>query len=716
MRLVQNFHEAPGPDAMAKSVLDAVAREDYRAAVPLACHAAHNCGRAAFFELNALCATTLTKAGNPEHALEYWDKIIRSAPHKLTYLEAAIATAWRSSNDKAHKQLAEWMNLLERVFIKAPDARFLSILTARGWQGEGSVGISEGRVKGWVWSEATPRLIVECEKKVDINMRLVPHEQIGKRTLYRLDAALPETSSSLKINLLANGHIQGSPVIVSSAKSIRAKKVAPESQVTIIIPVYDDYQATLRCIGTVLASLRSNKQTARVLAAWDCGPDARLLAKLRKLARRMKLELVENPHNMGFLGTVNAALALSDGDVILLNADTLVHGDWIDRLVNAASAPNAATVTALGNEAELMSFPGFSDRAKISSLRQVKLLDEAARKLDSGRALLELPVGVGFCMYITRKAINKIGGLDGRFLFRGYGEEVEYCLRASEAGLKNYGAFNVFVGHLGEKSFGIGKKALAAQNNEAIFKKFPAYRRDYDIFLAGARPRELREEISRNVLLANGFCGELELRPWSARYLPPWIRDANHQTLKKGGVLFLQPGKNPRAILRVWQNIPFPDIHFDLRESADELNLLLGGMGITKAISRRNTESLRKLGRSLGLDILEDEEKYALPKIAMPLPEAILAAPPPSVADWKTLKRAAQENPFTSIYVFQLGVAWGNAPRPANLHELPLLDNYQPLGIEACLLWDGRDLVGWREWLASHGCAEIPFCRLEVNV
>ncbi|MBD5640837.1 MAG: glycosyltransferase [Desulfovibrio sp.] len=701
---------------MAKSVLDALAKGDYCQAVPLACQAAQECGKAAFFEINALCASTLARAGNAEAALEYWDKIIRSAPQKLLYLEAGIGTALQCASGAAAQYLENWLRLFERVYIKTPNARFLTLLSARGWQGEGSVGISEGRVRGWVWSAAKPGIIVESPAKLPLEISLKPVEKAGDRILYKLDSALPETARSYKINIIANGHVQGSPLFVSPARlNLQARRRAGD-RLTVIIPVYGDYVATLRCLGSVLGSLSANRLKPRLLVVWDCGPDKRLLMKLRRLADRGKIELLENPHNLGFIGSVNAALAQTGGDVILLNADTLVHGDWIDRLALSASGPETATVTALGNEAELMSFPSFTDRGKISGPGEVKALDQAASRLDWKEALVELPVGVGFCMYVTARAINAIGGLDGRFLFRGYGEEVDYCLRASEAGLKNFGAFNVFVGHLGEKSFGIGKKALAAQNNDAIFGKFPGYRRDYEVFLAGSRPRRLREKISRNILEQAEFRGILELRPWSGRYLPPWIQDAKCKPAGKGGALFLQPGRNPRALLRAWQDLPVAELRFDLRDELQELAALLNRMGIRQAVSRLGTRPLLELAQKLGLELLAAAQGPVLPVLTGSLPAAMLAASRGSMAEWRLLICLARENPASLIYVFQLGTSWGNAPRPANLRSLPLLESYQPLGLKQCLLWDAADLEGWQRWLAAHDCPDITFSRPGCDV
>ena len=62
-----------------------------------------------------------------------------------------------------------------------------------------------------------------------------------------------------------------------------------------------------------------------------------------------RITLLRNEKNLGFVGSVNRALALhSSHDIVLLNSDTLVFGDWLQRLSAAAySASRVGTVTPL---------------------------------------------------------------------------------------------------------------------------------------------------------------------------------------------------------------------------------------------------------------------------------------------------------------------------------------------------------------------------------
>ncbi|MDL2338703.1 MAG: methyltransferase domain-containing protein, partial [Pseudomonadota bacterium] len=106
--------------------------------------------------------------------------------------------------------------------------------------------------------------------------------------------------------------------------------------VDVIVPVYRGLADTQRCVESVLSS--RNAGAFRLIVINDAGPEPELTAWLRELQHRdTRVVLVENEENLGFVGTVNRGMSMSDAhDVILLNSDTEVANDWLDRLRRAA--------------------------------------------------------------------------------------------------------------------------------------------------------------------------------------------------------------------------------------------------------------------------------------------------------------------------------------------------------------------------------------------
>ncbi len=245
--------------------------------------------------------------------------------------------------------------------------------------------------------------------------------------------------------------------------------------IDVIIPVYDGFYETKRCIQSVLDN--KNLTSFNVLVIEDCSPNSEIKKYLQELAETGLIELHVNALNKGFVGTVNLGMSLhADRDVVLLNSDTEVANNWLDRMVDhAAKHPAVATITPFSNNAEICSFPRYCQPNSLFSDKTVVDVDTVFSTLPA--CLVDVPTGVGFCMYIRRAALNDIGLFDEKAFGRGYGEENDFCRRAAAVGWRNTTCTNVFVFHDGGVSFS-SEKAERVQNAMAILdKKYPDYHR-----------------------------------------------------------------------------------------------------------------------------------------------------------------------------------------------------------------------------------------------
>jgi GT2 family glycosyltransferase len=206
---------------------------------------------------------------------------------------------------------------------------------------------------------------------------------------------------------------------------------APE--VDVFIPVYGGLQETLACLHSVLTA--PVRTPHRVVVINDAGPDPELNALLRSLAARDLFVLEQHRSNLGFVKTVNHGLRLCKGhDVVILNSDTVVYNDWLDRLLAHARAhPRLASVTPLSNNATICSYPETLADNRVGLELSHAEIDRLAGEVNRG-VHVEAPTGVGFCMYMRRAAIDEVGGLDERHFGRGYGEENDWCQRALRKG------------------------------------------------------------------------------------------------------------------------------------------------------------------------------------------------------------------------------------------------------------------------------------------
>jgi glycosyltransferase involved in cell wall biosynthesis len=232
----------------------------------------------------------------------------------------------------------------------------------------------------------------------------------------------------------------------------------------------------------------------------DASPDAELSQWLSALAKAGKIILLEQKFNTGFIGAVNRGMSFDQrNDVVLLNADTQAHGDWLDRLRAAAyHALDIGTVTPLSNHGELVSVPRPMRAAPMPDAELLAYLDAQCSTFNPAPPI-NLPTGVGFCFYIRRACLNHVGLLDGR-IERGYGEESDFCLRAAQAGWRSVCAPNVFIAHQGSVSFGDEKQSLVARNVPLIHQRYPEHEQAYDKFLEEDPLYEYREKLQRALL------------------------------------------------------------------------------------------------------------------------------------------------------------------------------------------------------------------------
>lgn len=701
-----------GPDAAAQNILADISRDSLfpEKAIYLAGKSGKN-----FPLAHVLCAIVLEKAGDMANALAYWDLALKDHPCKLDWLQPALRLAFGQEEnlDLARVCAQKWQQILEAVFVETPAADLLAQMEKRGWRGNGSLGIHQNRLRGWLWLDKGGKISINIEPRIPgFAVSLRPKASPGEKVLYEINEPLPDAG---QFTVTFSCRARGNPVICSPARLVspRTKPALPARDITVVIPVYDDRKATLSCLGSIFASRKHNRTPFNILAVWDHGPDAALLQNLQKLADAKKIFLAATPANLGFLGCVNHALGLVPrGDVILLNSDTLVHGNWIDRLARAAKIPAAGTITALGSEAEHVSYPAYYDRAIVRDLRLTALVDSAAAKLDCEKSLCEIPVGVGFCMLLTRRALERIGFLDGRQVCRGYGEEVDYSLRAMAAGLKNFAAANVFVAHLGGRSFGGAKKALAAQNNLAINNKFPDYEEDYGKFLLEDPLASPREAIGRELLQAIEGLEVLHLFPWGWQFLDPWDEIDREEAGQVSEVaIFAQKIYGSiRLLLKARHQIPLGRIHFMLPRDAQSLRRLVRAWRPGKIIRHGCAPGLEEAAAILGLGHIAGNSFKNLPPMPAIAPGDIwLATPPHDLTSWKELCLLAKNNPGARFYCPALNRIWRNARRPPNLLDLPKMDNLQILHPAGLLLCDSlADSPLWREWLDGHCAISLP--------
>lgn len=430
---------------------------------------------------------------------------------------AALATryltlAWRKLPDDASLRMLLWqarsqseapaklrsMILAHLPEINAPKelAQVIKLLAAQA-DAPRTVGVvryleERREIQGWAIDlrnvQAPALLKIEAGNlKVDAAAN-IPHPLLSAAGLPAthggLRVSVPNPTAAVHIRFADNTQLLGSPVFAmpSFVPPVEQGTQGEQQHVDVLIPVYNGLQETLECINSALEARKLNRTPHRLVVIEDATPVPALAKALKVLAGKGKITLVNNAVNLGFIRTMNRAMALSPNkDVVWLNADTRVHGNWLDRLRNIAhSSADIASVTPFTNNGELMSFPQSQVSHPMPTAPEQAALDELAQHANI--APIEIETGCGFCLYIKRAALNQVGYLDEVHLARGYGEETDWCLRARSFGWRHMGAPNVFVAHQGGISFGAEKTLRVAQNNAILRRRYPDASARYNAF------------------------------------------------------------------------------------------------------------------------------------------------------------------------------------------------------------------------------------------
>lgn len=349
--------------------------------------------------------------------------------------------------------------------------------------------------------------------------------------------------------------------------------------IDIIVPVYSDLAKTRACLDSVLRAGLGNGAELQII--YDCGPEGELEAYVDELSSsHSNVHLHKNTANLGFVRTVNRGFALNPNrDVIILNSDTQVYNDWIARLAAVgASDDRIATVTPFSNNAEICSFPLFCTDNKIPEHVSMEWLDTrfAAQPVSEPCVL---PTGVGFCMWIRRAALSKVGVFDEETFGRGYGEESDLCRRFIKAGYKNVLAHNVFVYHEGGVSFGSEKTALIEGAISKVERKHPGYLRAVHEFIQRDELRLIRARVMNDILRNGCKPVVLAITHNLAGGTKQYFDDLMRSKASEFETLVLQPtsGNKVRMTLPQWMGETY---EFDLPEHHDLLTTYLTSLGV----------------------------------------------------------------------------------------------------------------------------------------
>ena len=439
--------------------------------------------------------------------------VLRSeAFYRLGAHEAAVADLERAlqvapDDPAANRRMLAWGNRRQQSRAAASllahernfDAlrRAIQVLLEDGQTNFANLTVLDDTIEGWaVWQNDASIEISVADETNKVTAAIEPDAfhplaDCGHAVSFRV--ARPRAHTPQSILLGTEGSVFFSARAAANAPKPKYRVYWPRTQdahdqpVTVIVPVYSDYHATQACLTSLLDELRVSGH--RAILVNDATPDARIAKYLDNLQGEPGIEVLVNERNLGFAGATNRGLEQSkQGDVILLNADTIVPLGFINRLAAAArSSADIGTVMPLSNHG----FPILG--GPIGTREDIETINAIAGRTNAQRTI-DIPSGIGFCLYVTRACLDAVGLLDEDF-GRGYYEDADFCMRARAHGYRNVCSPSVYIGHAGSMSFGQQKRSLVMRNSTIIDRRYPAYHAEWAAFSAADPLRATREAI-----------------------------------------------------------------------------------------------------------------------------------------------------------------------------------------------------------------------------
>ncbi len=276
----------------------------------------------------------------------------------------------------------------------------------------------------------------------------------------------------LEINLY--GEVRGVSKEIDPIQKPWIHIPAHTESVDIIICIHNALDDVKKCIESIVQFTHQPYHLILI----DDGSDQDTAFYLENKALEIDAELYRSEEATGYTYAANRGLRVSSADfVVLLNSDTVVSAQWIDRMILCArSDEQIGVVGPLSNTASWQSVPKLEENGdwatnKLPAGVSVHDMAELVAKY-SGQVYPDMPFLNGFCLLIRRSLIEDIGLFDEDVFGQGYGEEDDFALRAREAGWKLALADDVYIYHAQSKSYSNDlRKKLGKQAFEKLKSK-----------------------------------------------------------------------------------------------------------------------------------------------------------------------------------------------------------------------------------------------------
>jgi len=201
-------------------------------------------------------------------------------------------------------------------------------------------------------------------------------------------------------------------------------------QISVVILNYNAGDLLIDCISSIQ---KSNYKNLEIILVDNISKDN----SHKKCKEQFpEIKLIENTENLGYCEGNNVGIRMAEGEyIVILNPDTVVHPDWISKLLSAfiengdgiyqpkfLATTDHSMLLSTGNMIQIFGFgysrsKGDADKGEFEKFEKINFAS-------------------GTCIFTSKKIIDKIGLFDS-FLFA-FHDDFELCWRGALMGIHSF--------------------------------------------------------------------------------------------------------------------------------------------------------------------------------------------------------------------------------------------------------------------------------------
>jgi len=229
---------------------------------------------------------------------------------------------------------------------------------------------------------------------------------------------------------------------------------------SVVVVTYNSEEYVHNCISSITRAVSSLDHELFVV---DNHSTDRTLEFLRRFPN--SLQIIENRENHGFARAANQGLRRSSGEFcLLINPDSIIQSDSLEPLVRfLRSRPHIGICGCkLCNVGGSLQYSKGSFPTLFSTLSR-RILPRRMRKyhLVGYNSVGQCDWVTGAFMAIRKQLLEKLGYFDENYFI--YYEDVDFCLRARNAGMKTYYFPQVVTRHFSRRALSNGNLWIARE-------------------------------------------------------------------------------------------------------------------------------------------------------------------------------------------------------------------------------------------------------------